>query len=83
MDGCKAKNNSIKRYQIRARWKVVGEISKSNEQDLWIERVRGLISYLVLTSNFEHFRLGFFLHNSSNKEEQFSDFRQKVIADFA
>ena len=30
------------------------KILKSNEQDLWIEMVRGRISYLVLTSLFEN-----------------------------
>ena len=58
------------------------KILKSNEQDLQIKRMHGRISYLVLTSYFENFRPGFFLHNSSNKQEQFLDFRQEVIADF-
>ena len=58
---------------------MVREISKSNEQDLWIERVRGLISYLVLTSNFEHFRLGFFCTTVQTKKSSFQTSDKKLL----
>ena len=47
------------------------KILKSNEQDLWIERVRGQISYLVLTSHFENFRPGFFCTTVQTNKNSF------------
>ena len=85
MDDCRAKNISIRRYQMKRNCnsEVEGDGKKYWNLVSKNERLKGGSVQIGLTIQFKHFALVFSEQQFQKTDKKFLNFRQRVISDFS